>query len=399
MIAYIARVRIAADCQMKTFEAVLAKNKGLGPGFDFLRVSLALSIVTFHAFLQTGNNWVRETPLWFLEYALVPMFFALSGFLVTASGQRLSLKNFLINRGLRITPALAVDIVFCALIIGPLVTHLDLKSYFSGPKFWLYFLNITGWIHYYLPGVFEDHVNRRVNGALWTVPYEMICYLFISGLIVFSALRSPRKVIVFTFGLIFLGSAYEHTKHFFSFPSAVDDTVTFLLTSRESQIVTAFLFGVIAFQLRRRIPYSLPVFLFCVAVCVTASLGLHEWQIYRATSRTILLPAITYITIYLGLTDIPLPGYFKKGDYSYGIYLYHDPILQLIITLFPVLCADTIRGVVFLFLLGVPAVLIFAAFSWHVVEKPVLSLRKKFSFVARVRGGADSEIPPPPPER
>ena len=116
----------------KTFGHVLAAHRGLGPGFDFLRIALAFSIVLAHSFLLTGNDeFFRSTPLWFAEYALVPMFFALSGFLIAGSAQRLSLKNFLLNRGLRIVPALAVDIVVCALIIGPLLTPVALSAYFS----------------------------------------------------------------------------------------------------------------------------------------------------------------------------------------------------------------------------------------------------------------------------
>jgi hypothetical protein len=41
-----------------------------------------------------------------------------------------------------------------------------------------------------------------------------------------------------------------------------------------------------------------------------------------------------------------------------------------------------------LFLLGLPVVAVVAVCSWHFVEKPILGLRKRFSFVARVRGVA-----------
>ncbi|MGO7338439.1 hypothetical protein AB9E32_34680, partial [Rhizobium leguminosarum] len=69
------------------------------------------------SFLLTDNNdFIRGSVFWFTEYSLVPMFFSLSGFLIAGSAQRLSLRNFLINRGLRIVPALAFDIVFCSLI-------------------------------------------------------------------------------------------------------------------------------------------------------------------------------------------------------------------------------------------------------------------------------------------
>src|ERR1051325_6675481 len=96
---------------MNSIGNILERHRGIGPGFDFLRVFLAICIVFVHALLATGMRpWFDQSPLWFMEYALVPMFFALSGFLITGSAMRLSLGNFLINRGLRIVPALAVDI-------------------------------------------------------------------------------------------------------------------------------------------------------------------------------------------------------------------------------------------------------------------------------------------------
>jgi hypothetical protein len=42
--------------------------------------------------------------------------------------------------------------------------------------------------------------------------------------------------------------------------------------------------------------------------------------------------------------------------------------------------------------LALPAIFLFALFSWNVIEKPITKLRKKFSFIATVRG-ADNEIP------
>ncbi len=91
---------------MKSFGEVLAGYQGLAPGFNFLRLALALTIVFYHVVIADGY-WDAGTgplSLWFFEYSLVPMFFALSGFLITASAQRLDLANFLLNRALRIVP-------------------------------------------------------------------------------------------------------------------------------------------------------------------------------------------------------------------------------------------------------------------------------------------------------
>jgi peptidoglycan/LPS O-acetylase OafA/YrhL len=107
--------------------------------------------------------WKRQRPLpfGFPNTCWCRCFFALSGFLVAGSGMRLSTKNFLLNRAARILPALVADIVFAALLIGPLVTKLPVKQYFTDTTFFTYFLNITGWVQYSLPGVFENIQSQK----------------------------------------------------------------------------------------------------------------------------------------------------------------------------------------------------------------------------------------------
>jgi peptidoglycan/LPS O-acetylase OafA/YrhL len=379
---------------VKTIGARLAHYRGLGPGFDFLRIGLACMIVMIHADFQTGSSFLRDSYGWFLEYALVPMFFALSGFLISASALRLSLGNFLINRGLRIVPALAVDVVVCALIIGPLMTTVDLSAYFTDPDFYQYFLNITGWIHYRLPGVFDKLPTYRVNGALWTVPYEILCYAIISGFIVFGALKRPLSVALsiaafMAIGLI--GEVYQA-----ALPAPFYAVIRFFFVSRGGQTITAFLLGIFAYQLRDRLPYSWLLFLTSCAICVGAAIMLRGADIEHVGNRFIVLPALVYMTVFLGLTPIPVPRIVSSGDYSYGVYLYHSPILQILIALAPALFIRPL-GPLLLVVCGIPAVGLFAAFSWHYIEKPILGLRKRFSFVAKVRGVTEQEFVPVSP--
>jgi len=382
---------------LQTIDDRLQIYKGIGPGFDFLRIGLAVSIVAFHCILQLGHFGVDRTPLWFAEYALVPMFFALSGFLVTGSAMRLSLKNFLINRGLRILPALAVDVVVCALVIGPLMTTLPLAQYFSGADFFKYFLNVTGYIHYALPGVFKDHINYRVNGALWTVPYEMFCYCLMSLLIISRWVRRPMGVVAFIAVLMAAKVAVIHLGHLL--PNNADAALSFIFDSKGTRLLVTFLLGILVFQMKHRIPYSWPLFAGCCLVCAVAAFGHDRTHLTSLISDDYsLLPLLVYITCFLGVTPIPVPKFVHSGDYSYGIYLYHDPFLQVIISLFPALVFRPIIGVPALFLLGMPVVAVVATCSWHFVEKPILGLRKRFSFVARMRGVAsqtDVSVAPP----
>lgn len=372
---------------MRTIGSRLDEHRGIGPGFDFLRIFLAFAIVAWHA--RNVIYWTTDpqlnTPLWFGEYSLVPIFFALSGFLVAASGMRLDLKNFLINRGLRILPALALEILFSALLLGPFFTTLPLEQYFRSPLLYHYLTNMVGWVNFYLPGVFTDHPWTMVNGALWTIPYEMICYAVLSLLIVTRWLRSPRSVAVCTLVLMVLAvicravpgleSTFDHGGN-----TLFDKTVRFFFTGEQSRLLVSFLMGICFYSYRQHIPYSRVLFGLAVAVCVViAFAGDRSWMALPLL-RFISIPAMTYLMVYLGVTRVPIVWPYTKGDYSYGVYLYHLPFQQMLYQVFP--RVDALG----LFLLSIPTCTAVAALSWHVVEKPVLRLRKRFSFVAKVRG-------------
>jgi peptidoglycan/LPS O-acetylase OafA/YrhL len=122
-------------------------------------------------------------------------------------------------------------------------------TYFTAPQFYSYMLNIIGWPHYLLPGVFENNLSPKVNGALWTIPWEIFCYIIMSCLMVTAAIRRPTStaavlVVYFATGLI--------VEHFV----AENPIAYFLFVSRGSQLIAAFLCGILAYQLKDRLPYS-----------------------------------------------------------------------------------------------------------------------------------------------
>jgi peptidoglycan/LPS O-acetylase OafA/YrhL len=391
---------------VKKIGAVLQENRGIGPGFDFLRVFLALSIVAFHSLSVTGQYCshtphnldvicpspsLDDTPFWMVHYALVPMFFALSGFLISASAMRLSLKNFLINRGMRIVPALAVDTVVCALIIGPLFTTVTLGQYFGSSEFASFFLNIVGWVHFDLPGVFTTNAVPRVNGSLWTVPFEVICYVLMSGMIITKIIRTQFVVLAFVGVYLVCSVLVEFSGLLNHMPSPLlEKIISIAFIKPEAQAVTAFLFGIILFQNRHIIPYSIPLFAVSVLTVVVIAFTLTFEIGQTSPLRFVLMPALAYMTVFVGLTPMPLPAFFKTGDYSYGIYLYHQPFLQIIVVLFPALALAPHTGAGFAFLAGLPFVIGVAWLSWHLIEKPILALRKRFSMVAKIRGVTDA---------
>ena len=135
--------------------------KGIGPGFDHLRIGLALAILTWHSFgLSYGTAWVSTVPHFVLDFLaiLLPMFFGLSGFLVMGSALRTNdARTFITFRILRILPALFVEVMLSAVVLGGFVTTLSLKQYYTDPQFIEYFGLLMGSIKYWLPGVFVSN--------------------------------------------------------------------------------------------------------------------------------------------------------------------------------------------------------------------------------------------------
>jgi len=375
---------------MATIAEVLDKNKQIGPGFDFMRVFLALSVVLLHSLTVTNQYFVPynldNTPLWIVHYSLVPMFFALSAFLVSASAERLSPKNFLINRVMRIIPALTGVTFVSALIIGPLFTSVSLRDYFFSFQFAAFFLNIIGWVRFTLPGVFMTHAVAEVNGSLWTVPFELSCYVMVSGLILLRVMQV--RWLVPAFLVVYLvASVLVQT---LDIPDAihwhgVGKIISVAFIEHESQPVTAFLFGIVLYQNRHHILYSRWLFGTCLALVFGIVFAFPSMTAGGGVVlRFILMPALVYITVFLGLTPLRLPRFFRTGDYSYGIYLYHQPFLQVVMSLFPAMALVPVTGVAFTFLAGLPFFFGAAWLSWHLVERPLLKLRKNLSLTVRI---------------
>jgi peptidoglycan/LPS O-acetylase OafA/YrhL len=374
---------------MQTLGSALDEQGGFAQGFDFLRIFLAAGIIGWHIAWLTGHvETAKASVFWFSQYMLVPMFFALSGFLVAGSSMRLSARNFLLNRAARILPALVADLVFAALLIGPLVTTLPAKQYFTDATFFTYFLNITGWMQYSLPGVFENNPKPEVNGALWTIPFEIGCYAILAGLMISGAIKRPGLVSLFAYACLIVGIplrlAMSHLVG--DHASFLENLVIQIFFSFGSLLWPSFLIGIVLYQLRYYVPFSktTAIGLVCVAILVSA-FGDGAVLSSNPAVFSIILPFLGYLTVMIGLSPMPrLPG-FGTGDYSYGLYLYHTPFLQLLIHYFPGAWIGDLWWT--LFFAGFPLALTAAVISWHLFEYPSLKLRNSFVIKHRPNGG------------
>lgn len=360
-----------------TFGAVLERHGGFGPGFDFVRLFLASGVVLWHCFpMTTGDASIIEaTPFWFLVSSMVPMFFALSGYLVTASALRIPVGPYLANRAARIGPALVIVVLVTALVVGPLASNIPVADYFRDRLFWRYLLTMFGYVQFVLPGTFtENPLAGVVNGSLWTVPHEILCYLMMAGLMAIGLVRHWWSQLAIFIGLFAAALAAVLVPRGV-FPGPVDSLLHLNHFAQGSKIIPFFLAGAMVYHLRYRIPHDGRIALLSLAfILAIGAFGDPEWRrgplLWLASAAP-----MTYLTIWAGLVRLPRPDFFGGGDFSYGVYLWHFPILQILVLLF---------GVTQWWLLGLIAalpVMAVAALSWHYVEKPVLRWRKRHSTI------------------
>jgi len=334
----------------------LIATNGRPSGFDYMRIVLAVSILLWHTVaLSAGASAVHSLPLNILEpfsLLLVPMFFALSGFLVAGSLERSkTLVSFLGLRVFRIIPALGVEVLLSALVLGPLLTTYSISTYFSDPQFHHYFLNIIGIIHYELPGVFQSNPINLVNGQLWTVPIELACYVLLSVFAIFGIFKRP--------GWLWLALTVYYLRQIEKFVLPPEPPHEPLHT----WVVACFIGGLIMYRCRDHIVWSSRLCLLSFVAALLMACIPSVGVLY------IPLP-VSYLTVYMGLLNPTRDRIALSGDYSYGIYLYGFPIQQALIAVSPLFLTWYWN-----MLAAVPLTIVLAALSWWLIEKPALGKR------------------------
>jgi peptidoglycan/LPS O-acetylase OafA/YrhL len=328
--------------------------------FDAIRALAASAVVFSHAFLiaegtQENEPLVRLTGQAILGLLGVFVFFTMSGYLVTRSWLAdPSPPRFLWRRGLRIFPALWVNLLLVGLVMGPLVTSLPLGDYVSSPLLPEFFrANLLLELpDRPLPGVsFSDNpVGPVVNGSLWTLRYEIMMYLMVLVLGWLGLLRLWISLALLALGVAAL--------FFEKLLAPLGDFGEFL--------------------------WFLGFFAAGMAMSFLRGSRLLDWRLAAAAGLGLVLAARFghliglfpifggYLAIFLALKYAPGLRFLRSGgDLSYGIYIYGWPVEQGLMWA----TDDRIAWwQLFPAALAVSAALAWC--SWHAVEKRALSLKR-----------------------
>ncbi len=344
-----------------SINAKLALSDRRPAGFDYLRLWLSISVLWAHCVI-ISRGVPADIAFWesparpFLRLTL-PMFFALSGYLVARSLLRApNLTQFLWLRAIRIYPALSVQVFISAFIIGPLLTADRLPAYFLNQEFLLYVLNVTGHIHYHLPGLFLHNPNPRiVNVQLWTVPFELMCYLLLSALFLLGVVRKRWLLPVFGVFVVAAFVLVHLARHHWTL-------VQYFGHADGAVLLSVFLFGASICLYGDVLPWG-KYYCMISGLIAVILLVIPYGQYFAA-------PAAAYFTVSLGLFNPGKLRLLKGADYSYGIYLYGYVVQQAVAEVFSWSHTWWLN-----LLISLPIVLAIAAASWHFVEKPVLKFR------------------------
>jgi len=326
-------------------------------GITAVRLGLALAVVWSHAFVVGGFG---PDPLLLvtggqlqLGSAAVISFFGLSGFLLARSRERSAVVAYVRNRFLRIVPAVWVCVIATVVVVVPAAVAMggtadpaEVRHYaIAALTFQLEAVPIQG-----LYGA--NALPDWVNGPLWTLPPEVICYALLGFL--------RGRVLATGGALIFVLAAAANAR-----AGGVDLYL---------HLPAAFFAGVTLYAFRDRIPMT------ALGACL-AAVGLigAAWSGSLAILAPVLLP---YLAVVVGLR---FPVRLKR-DLSYGVYIYAWPLQQLL-----AMAGATALGVTVYFATTLLPLFVLAFLSWTLIEAPALRRRARTQSMREERASMTSQ--------
>ncbi|MEY4539648.1 MAG: hypothetical protein RLZZ306_1405, partial [Bacteroidota bacterium] len=299
--------------------------------FHLIRFIAASLVLYGHCYPLTGRGnydyvTIVSQGIFPTSHMGVCIFFIVSGYLVSQSLQSSrNIYSFIWKRILRIFPALIVVLLLCVFVVGLICTTLSYKNYFESKETYrfLKLIKLYPYVYNALPGVFDNHPEKAVNGSLWTLPYEVTMYIMLVILQITNIFK--KKSIMF---FLFLISLPILTYFIFNINPSKLIPLIHLSIVDTFEFGIFFMAGTIMFLFKEKIHYRFIYFV--IVTFLWFGLGL-----FHITSsmmiKTISFIALPYMVLYLANLKGKMNNFSKLGDFSYGIYIYAYPIQQMII--------------------------------------------------------------------
>lgn len=314
--------------------------------FDFLRYFFSISLIIAHFCTITV-----PPHQWFITGGMsVRAFFTMAGFLVPYSFLRRGgdLRSYTRQRFCRIVPAYIACIIFCFLV-GWGITTMTTSAFFASPQTWKYLLSnmaMLNWLEPELPHTFQTHSVPVMNASLWTMKQEVLFYFLVPILLWCMRKGAARKLLC----LFFLTGC----------------VVLYNFVNVQTQYFMYFLSGQILLL-------HFDVFSKWVKTLLPIAILLHI-PLYTAHALPYITPLchalqpICFPIALIGLAYImkPLNVFRKLPNITYGLYLYHFPVIQVLIHYGIV---DYSIGISLLLAFLITGIL--ATLSWFLIEKPL----------------------------
>jgi len=320
-----------------------------------MRLVLAVIVAISHG-LQNGFGWQPTVNGTQIGVLAVDGFFVISGFLMVSSWNRLAdVRRYAWHRALRIMPAFWLCLVLTALVLAPVAAVLSGRPALSvftaeSEPAWRYMsVNAALQMNQFgiagLGGAYSDGV---INGSLWTLFYEALCYVAIAALGLLGLLR--RRTWLVAAATLVLWVAL----------GAAEAGLVTLPAENLPRLLFVFMLGALAALYADRLPMH-PLLALCAALLTTvAMLALQDYRPLGAVG-------FAYLCLWV-MTIVRKP--LLSWDLSYGAYIWHWPIQVLLILL-----GATALGQVGFTALSIVIALGVAALSWRFVERPALSFK------------------------
>src|SRR5712664_2326769 len=335
--------------------------------FDLLRLLAALQVAVVHSIgtLKPTGYFARLLGAGLDRFPGVPIFFVISGVLISKSYEHSdSLRDYLRNRCLRIFPGLWV----CLVVGVAVILALGVGSFgrITTPDWLLWWARQMSIFQGFKPAFLEP-LSTGLNGSLWTIPVELEFYIVLPAL--YGILRLRRRLGNMRLLAIALASLAVQLLIVNSHPSVVQTRAYSLLGATLAPYLWMFLVGVSiqrnwstvrGWLIGRAHWWGLGYLLLCVAAgWLRVGTGGNNM------SPVFLLP-LAGLIVSLAMSAPQLSDrILRHHDVSYGLYLYHMLVINLLVGLASPSGWASIAAAIIVSL-GL------AALSWTLIEKPYL---------------------------